>query len=1214
MDEMIAKMPTRQQIVFSLVGAVVLVVGMLLVFRPGEQASAGVALADPTAWIEHGIDGELLQVNGATGEVTARVDISEPGDSIRADSHGDGAVVLNQTAGTVSLVDATTLDVTKAISIELSEGATDRQVRLFGHPDPSGNVVIVDDDQILSIDTQTDIVTPIALPEPTRSAAQRLDGTVLTLPPDANAVQALGPRGLTDVISLPDPVDDNPDERSLVEAGGSVWLVDPARLSVSEVSEDDEVRRPVCAKSSITGAVLGGSGDSDPAIIAAYNPISGLLNVSDHQAGACRDVALELRGTSFGAPVVSGRFAYLPNWGSNRIEVIDLDANRSLLSLPFGSGGQPFDLQIKGTLVWANDRLGPFAAVVSEFGLLPVPKISSIVAGAVQVDEAGDGESLTGGDVDGPGLRILGDSGAEVIASRDTGQPGAGDGTGSGTGGVSGLDTFSDTNTPVPEAVGIAVEGPGDQDEGPDLPVLSGQLIANFGVSSATAKIDETLRFTDFSSGVPVSWTWDFGDGTGAQEPNVEKSWSVEGVYTVELVVSNARGDVSSLSTDVTVVPKTALIPPSADFEFDRDTLEEGETVSLESRTIGEADLLEWDFGDGETSRGPIAEHSYEDAGKYTITLTASNPAGATSASTEITVVGGVEPPQAVIAAIPNNVVNGQFVTLLSASLNEPTRLVWDLGDGTRASGTSVRHAWTTPGTYRVRLTVENSEGSDSAFVDVAVARRVDPPISQFTQSATEVLIGESVTFTNLSLNEPTRLVWNFGDDTTASGPTATKSWAKPGRYRVTLRAINDAGANRSGVTITVAEPVDPPIASFIATPQIVAPGSVITFQDTSANSPTSWSWSFGDSAVSSSANPSHNYATEGTYLVRLTVSNEGGTSSAEREITVKPPPSANFRWATDGLSVKFTDTSWDDPQNWSWDFGDGTTSQRRSPTHRFSRGGSYDVTLQVSNEAGISEPRTLTVQVGNPPSADFSCRANGAVLTCDGTESTNAASYRWSSPEATIISTPNRAVTSFSFDSEGRYNITLEVTSEAGETDSLTKRSPRVAQGRAPRISDVRVDDRDGDLVRLEARFDRNPTTWEWSVVGAQLVEGGNTSTPLFRVPTNGKYSGTARAINAFGSDREEFDFTVETFVTEAAFDWELRDSGVVKFYNKSTARPDATYEWRFEGNPDVLDANPAGPRVRYPEDGGEFDVVLIVEDANGDDRLQREIEVPEA
>jgi PKD repeat protein len=263
---------------------------------------------------------------------------------------------------------------------------------------------------------------------------------------------------------------------------------------------------------------------------------------------------------------------------------------------------------------------------------------------------------------------------------------------------------------------------------------------------------------------------------------------------------------------------------------------------------------------------------------------------------------------------------------------------------------------------------------------------------------------------------------------------------------------------------------------------------------------------------------------------VRLTVRNEGGSSTTEQVVTVKSPPSANFRWVADGRRVKFTDTSWDDPQEWSWNFGDGTSSTDRSPTHRFASEGSFTVTLTVSNAAGSSAPNTQTVVVGAPPVADFSCKAEGPRLVCDGGESENAVSYRWSSPDAKSNTTPNQESTTFTYDSAGRYNVTLQVASEAGVTDEKTRRGPRVTQGRAPRIKNVDVDNREGDLVRLDADFDRGPTTWEWSVEGAVLIEGGTTSHPLFRVPTNGRYEGTVRASNEFGADSESFSFTMDT------------------------------------------------------------------------------------
>jgi len=63
------------------------------------------------------------------------------------------------------------------------------------------------------------------------------------------------------------------------------------------------------------------------------------------------------------------------------------------------------------------------------------------------------------------------------------------------------------------------------------------------------------------------------------------------------------------------------------------------------------------------------------------------------------------------------------------------------------------------------------------------------------------------------------------------------------------------------------------------------------------------------------------------------------------------------------GQSVQFTDLSSNAPTSWSWSFGDGGTSTLQNPTHVFSAGGSYRVTLIASNASG-SSPGAHTVDV----------------------------------------------------------------------------------------------------------------------------------------------------------------------------------------------------------------------------------------------------------
>jgi PKD repeat protein len=80
---------------------------------------------------------------------------------------------------------------------------------------------------------------------------------------------------------------------------------------------------------------------------------------------------------------------------------------------------------------------------------------------------------------------------------------------------------------------------------------------------------------------------------------------------------------------------------------------------------------------------------------------------------------------------------------------------------------------------------------------------------------------------------------------------------------------------------------VEPPVASFTWTPASPTFGQSASFTDTSTGEPTTWAWAFGDGGTSTARNPTHSYATCGSYTVTLTVTNAGGNHSATRQLNV---------------------------------------------------------------------------------------------------------------------------------------------------------------------------------------------------------------------------------------------------------------------------------------------------------------------------------------
>jgi PKD repeat protein len=80
------------------------------------------------------------------------------------------------------------------------------------------------------------------------------------------------------------------------------------------------------------------------------------------------------------------------------------------------------------------------------------------------------------------------------------------------------------------------------------------------------------------------------------------------------------------------------------------------------------------------------------------------------------------------------------------------------------------------------------------------------------------------------------------------------------------------------------------PVASFAFTPRAAVANIPVTFTDTSANEPASWSWDFGDGSSSTEKNPTHVYTTAGLRVVKLTVANAAGSNQTTREITIGDP------------------------------------------------------------------------------------------------------------------------------------------------------------------------------------------------------------------------------------------------------------------------------------------------------------------------------------
>lgn len=155
-------------------------------------------------------------------------------------------------------------------------------------------------------------------------------------------------------------------------------------------------------------------------------------------------------------------------------------------------------------------------------------------------------------------------------------------------------------------------------------------VAADFTASSTAIKQDETVTFTDASAGMPTKWAWEFKSGTtviNSDQQNPAVKFTVPGIYSVTLVVSNPKGSATVVKNNlISVLDITSV---EADFTSDFNATYTGGSIKFSDKSVGTATAWNWTFEGA--SAGTSAQQNptvtYPNAGRYKVRLVASNTA-----------------------------------------------------------------------------------------------------------------------------------------------------------------------------------------------------------------------------------------------------------------------------------------------------------------------------------------------------------------------------------------------------------------------------------------------------------------------------------------------------------------------------------------------------------------------------------------------------------
>lgn len=598
-----------------------------------------------------------------------------------------------------------------------------------------------------------------------------------------------------------------------------------------------------------------------------------------------------------------------------------------------------------------------------------------------------------------------------------------------------------------------------------ELPTGGNQNTAPIAVLSATPTSGETPLYVDFDGsassdvdGDILTYAWDFGDGNSSSNAVTSHTYNSPGVYIVMLTVDDGNGGTDSESINITVIDNTPQ-PPTASFTANPTSggvpLSVAFNASASSDPNGDALTYAWNFGDGNSTTGVTANHTYTAIGTYTATLTVDDGNGGTdSQSVTITVTNTA--PTASFVATPTS---GQPPLAVSFDASASTdangdalTYTWDFGDGNSGTGVSTSHTYTTEGNYTVTLTVNDGNGgtdTETTSINVSLTTcNVSLKYRTFDNNSESAndnqirphFIVENNGTESINLHEITIRYWYTKEGTQSQ--TAWIDYAQIGSNKITTSFVEMASpATGTDHYFEV---------GFISNAgSVAAGGNSGEVQTRFAKT----NWSNYDETDDHSYNMNHN-----TFQTwdKVTVycngvlawgtepnGSTGGGGNSNPVAAASATPTSGFAPLTVAFDGSASSDADGDALTYAWDFGEGNSATGSSPNHTFTNVGTYTVTLTVNDGNGGTNSTTLNIVVNSSaPTACFSATptSGDAPLSvafnanCSNSPINSALAYSWDfgdGSSGTGIS-PNHTYTT-----AGTYTATLTLTDGNGDSDT---------------------------------------------------------------------------------------------------------------------------------------------------------------------------------
>jgi len=331
----------------------------------------------------------------------------------------------------------------------------------------------------------------------------------------------------------------------------------------------------------------------------------------------------------------------------------------------------------------------------------------------------------------------------------------------------------------------------------------------------------------------------------------------------------------------------------------------------------------------------------------------------------------------------------------------------WDFGDGTTSTEPRVMHTYKDAGKYLVKLTVKDASDAECNTADTQQAVKVNQPPCVIADGPDMSCLNEEITFdgsqTTDSPDDKLTYRWDFGDGQTADGIKVKHKYEKGGNYQATLTVIDDSGTicdtgiDKLKVAVNTPPSADAGKDAFLCKLNPSDPLEV-SFDGSSSKdmdgNKLSYAWDFGDGETADGKIVKHTYAKGGEYIAKLTVT-DNTNAKCDKSIATKTVILNRAPIADAGSDLKIcvgekvdfdASNSMDkdgDSLSYAWDFGDGEKGTGKTVSHKYEKGGVYQVKLSVDDNTKTdcsSANDTILVNINSAPKATIASKDAASV------------------------------------------------------------------------------------------------------------------------------------------------------------------------------------------------------------------------------------------